>query len=255
MPADGESDVEGVHAQQSSLEPPFRILFGASDRDLFLLSRHSLVQVRTESSSSSVDAEVEPEIKTLLRASFSVSSFRRARFYSMALSPLPDCDDSILAVCSSDMIYWIDTKDPTRPLFATAHHRGDDPNAHLVGASSAAGLQNGANSDGQALLWSLSSRRNKMMSCYTVRVSLPPSSVSEGIPNSMQGYATDDSRSIRGRCQLDLAPTLIPLALMRWRRQELPLSSSMLIRSCSTAAAPTSGLPLILQIEVLCLSR
>lgn len=193
-----------------SKQGPFKIIFGSDEHNLFLLTRHALLHIQLEATTDAPQADNTQQITILLRSAFCLTSFRRARFFSVAAAETESCQ-SLLAVCSSDSLYWFDLHRPSKPLFATAHHRGDDPTLFLaqlppVRQQEPAASQQDQNY--QALRWFLSSRRNDMVSCYTVT------------PQPHQGSGTDlirstdeTSTSSRVRYVLDPAPVLVPSVL------------------------------------------
>ncbi|SNX88040.1 uncharacterized protein MEPE_06751 [Melanopsichium pennsylvanicum] len=168
--SDNGSDAEdqATRTSPSFERAVFRISFGSDDQSLFLLSRCTLMHVKFELQDGQAHADTAPQIRTILRSKFCTTSFRRARFFSMASSNRTSLH-SILAVCSSDSIHWFDMDEPSKPLFATAHHRGDDPTLFLTQLPPVKGNSSKSHQpEDDTSLWALSSLRNDMMSCYTV---------------------------------------------------------------------------------------
>lgn len=201
------SDAEPASDQQARSEAPHRITFGSDERTIFLLSSNSLLHAKLNRSGTSTDTAILPRVSVVLQSSFSVSSFRRARFFSMASSQLDwNTAHSLLAVCSSDAIYWLDLNEPSNPLFSTAHHRGDDPTLTLTLMPPLPSVTTSLSQhEHDILMWALSSRRNSLVSCYTVRVLLRAGSGQD----LLEGEATEAS-SLRSRCVLDGAPVQLP---------------------------------------------
>lgn len=200
---------------QFSEQAPFRISFGGDDRSLFLLTRNFLVHIKLDrlvvpsnlANGAAVDFETAPQISTILQSSFCLTTFRRARFTSMAAST-DHAEQPLLAVCSSDSIYWLDLESPSKPLFSTAHHRGDDPTLVLTKLPPIVTNASDSRQQGRHVgVWALSSRRNAMISCYIVRHRGRSEAGLDLLQsNSIQGI------SPRCNCDLDAAPVLMPTA-------------------------------------------
>ncbi|KAJ9476105.1 hypothetical protein PHBOTO_006189 [Pseudozyma hubeiensis] len=207
------SDNEAEADSPGTDKTPLKAVFGRDDHGLFLFSRHALHHVRLASSGTEPGAEAPPRIDTLIRTSLCLSSFERATIYSIATTATGS-DHQLLAVCSSDTIFWYEVKEPVRPLFSTPHHRRDDPTLHLTVLPGTAD---------NLILFLLSSRRNDVASCYAVRTK----------PAEGPGYdlfdanASTDSLPRRWEYTLDSAPSLVP-----------PITSSA--PAIGKLAAPTS---------------
>ncbi|SPO31358.1 uncharacterized protein UTRI_06488 [Ustilago trichophora] len=206
-PAADASIAEDTLSSVMSPKAPFGLAFGHNDSSLILLTQHSLIHIKLEDHGASSDAAGLHQVSTILRSNFCLTSFRRAKFFSMA-SCGTSSNHPLLAVCSSDAIYWFDLKDPSKPLFSTAHHRGDDPTLTLIALPhTRSGAAATSHADGDANSWALCSRRNDMISCYTVRSRRqdgPDYDLSNGLSDA-------DSTAVCWKHALDEAPVLVPL--------------------------------------------
>ena len=216
-----EPNVTGRSRQQTSGHAPFRIIFGSSDRKLFLLTRHALIHVELEDHGAVPNTNSTAKVSTILQSSFSLTSFRRARFFSIASTEAHPAH-RLLAVCSSDSIHWIDLDRPSEQLFPTAHHRGDDPTLMLTRLPAPRGSWAGSPGRESTLsLWALSSRRNSMVSCYTVESSRHKGS-GQDMVTTQPGV-----NSASGSCTyaLNEAPILLPVvaSASRLQRPAAPL--------------------------------
>ena len=211
----GQSTAEPEDDVKGSNQAPFRILCGPDAHSLFLLCRHTLfhIPIPLESTAPESGAETASVARIILESSFCLSSFKRARFFSMAISE-PDSKCQLLAVCSSDSIIWFDLNKPDQALFSTEHHRGDDPTLYLTDLP---GYKDAVS------LCILASRRNDLKSCYVVRAH---QSEEPGYDCMRTDPATEDSSRQR-EYTLDIAPVLLPtltqLVLGRDGPANLPL--------------------------------
>ncbi|GAK67510.1 uncharacterized protein PAN0_019c5738 [Moesziomyces antarcticus] len=198
---DSSSAPEPVQNEQPSFEGPFRIAFGAADDSIILLSRHSILGISVESADAVTDAAPTARVASVFQSSFSTASFRRARFVSMATAS-SQLQHPLLAVCSTESIHWFHLGHELRPLFATAHHRGDDPTlalTHLPRMERSRINTAPENSNLDKIMWTLSSRNNNVISCYTVNVD-----------SSLAGDADSNADSGEELYKLGDVPSLLP---------------------------------------------
>ncbi|GAC95149.1 hypothetical protein PHSY_002724 [Pseudozyma hubeiensis SY62] len=193
---DASSDNEAEAHKPVTDKTSLKASFGRDDHSVFLFSRHALHHVRLASSGSGPGTETPPFIDTLIRTSLCLSSFKRARLFSIATTATSS-DHQLLAVCSSDTIFWFEIEEAVQPLFSTPHHRGDDPTLYLTVLPG---------TDDNLILFLLSSRRNDVASCYAVRTE-PAEGPGDDL---LDANASTDSQSPRFKYTLDSAPTLVP---------------------------------------------
>lgn len=192
-------------------QTPFRLVFGGDDSSLVLLSRHALRHIRLGNSDPESGSATLPQVHTFLRSSFCLSSSKRAKFCSMARTDTGS-KHQLLAVCSSDTIFWFDLQASLRPLFSTEHHRGDDPTLSLTVLPE---------TDKGTIMVALSSRRNHVVSCYVVRAHLQEGQADD----LLQMDSAASSVPVRWRYTLDSAPVLLPSFPCSAQDQERPAAS------------------------------
>ncbi len=199
---------EAPNDDASNIRQSFRLVFGSNARDLYLLTRHALIHIEPADHDADAEGGTPPRLHTILRSSLCLSSFRRARLFSMATTG-PDSEQQLLAVCTSDAIHWFDLTQPSQPLFATSHHRGDDPTLFLtVLPSSPDGAPGSADKENQVSMWALSSIRNDAVTGFVVRARLQDD---QG-DNLLQTDPSPASSGPRWSYTLDSAPVLLPTA-------------------------------------------
>lgn len=234
---DGSSTTEPVRNERPSFEGPYRIAFGAADDSIILLSRHSILSICVESSDAVTDAAPTARVASVFQSSFSTASFRRARFVSMATAS-SQSQHPLLAVCSTDSIHWFHLGHELRPLFAVAHHRGDDPTlalTHLPRTERSGTNTASENSNLDKVMWTLSSRNNNVVSCYTVTVDLRMDAAFESCPDP-------NACSSEEKYKLGDAPSLLPSPFVTSHQQRLgapPLfvsATELLSQQCSPAS-------------------
>ncbi|CBQ72276.1 conserved hypothetical protein [Sporisorium reilianum SRZ2] len=226
--ADVEDDAtpQPRHGEDASGHGPYRVLFAPDHGSLFVLTRHVLLRVSLEHSQPDVEAGVSPKVDPVLETSLCLSSFKRARFFSIAMTGA-DSRHHLLAVCSSDTIFWFDLQEPFQPLFSTEHHRGDDPTLTLSFLPSQKDLAtaDSAQADEDAIMCVLSSRRNELTSCYVLGA------------RRHQGPGHDLLRSASATAQasaewtytLQPTPVLVPTALSSTSRHDGPAAPPVFI--------------------------
>ncbi|CDW97162.1 hypothetical protein, partial [Sporisorium scitamineum] len=211
---------------EASIDPElYRVLFAQDHGSLFVLTRHALLRVPLEHSGPEPAAETDSNIHTVLESSLCLSSYRRARFFSMAMTR-GDAEHQLLAVCSSDTIFWFDLRAPFQPLFSTEHYRGDDPTLTL---SYLPGHKNTTATPAQAkdnvIMCVLSSRRNELSSCYVLS-----SHQRQGPGHDLlRGVPATDHVSAKWAYTLHTAPVLLPKAASPAPRHDGPAAPPIFI--------------------------
>ncbi|TKY87077.1 hypothetical protein EX895_003754 [Sporisorium graminicola] len=224
------SDVQDDATPQSdlgalpSIHAPYRVLFAPDDGSLFVLNGHALVRVSLQHPVLGPEVETGSNVDTILETGLCLSSFRRVRFYSMALIQA-DSDHQLLAVCSSDTIFWFDLQEPYQPLFSTEHHRGDDPTLTLTYLPRHnAATETSARTDDDVIMCVLSSKRNQLTSCYVLSSHRQQDSGHDLLRRTL----TEDT-SVRWTYKLHPTPVLLPIVISPRPRHERTAAPPMFI--------------------------